>query len=146
MYAVVCLVLWLGIFSGIESSLVSNGIVFTGEIIKIGEDRTVLVQVIKTLLTQENVKVPSTVTLQNFEQDESSKGEKGVYIFYVLPLEKDVFEVLHYWSVKQEEFSDVESSSLEGRVGFYWWGRGMTVQPNLGGSCGFGKLPLLKFN
>ena len=119
MYAVFCLVFWLGIFSAVKSSLVSNGTVFTGEVIKTDEDRTVTVRVIKTLLTKNNLKVPSTVILQNAEKDESLKGSKGVYIFYVVPLGKDEFELLHYWSVKQEDFSDVQSSSLEGRVDFY---------------------------
>ena len=120
MYAVVCLVLWLGIFSGVKSSLVSNGTVFTGEIVKTNEeDSTVLVRVIKTLLNQNNIEVPLTVTLQVAEQDDSLKEAKGVYIFYVLPVGDNIFELLHCWSVKQEDFNDVQSSSLEGRVRFY---------------------------
>ena len=116
MYTVLCLVFWLGIFCGVESSLVSNGTVFTGEVIETGdEDRTILVRVIKTLLNQNNVKISSTVTLQNAERDESLKEAKGVYIFYVIPLGNNIFELLHSWSVKQEDFSDVQSSSLEGR-------------------------------
>lgn len=103
-------------FSGVKSSLVSNGTVFTGEVIKIGDDRTVVVRVIKILSTQENAKLPSTVTLQNSEQDGWLKESKGVYIFYVVPLGNNELELLHYWSVKQEDFSDIESGSMEGKV------------------------------
>ena len=133
MYAVFCLVSWLGIFSAVKSSLVSNGTVFTGEVIKTDEDRTVTVRVIKTLLIKNNLKLPSTVILQNAEKDESLKEPKGVYIFYVVPLGKDEYELLHYWSVKQEDFSDVQSSSLEGRVDFYLVGEGGMTAPHLGG-------------
>ena len=115
MKVVILLVLCLASLFGVKSNLVSNGTVFTGDIMKIGEDRAVVVRVIKRLFGEENVKVSSTVTLQNSEQDESFKETKGIYIFYVVPLNKNVFELLHYWSVKQDDFKDVQARSLEGR-------------------------------
>ena len=118
MYVVACLLFLLWSFSDVDSSLVSNGTVFTGEVIKIGDDRTVSVRVIKTLAIQKNAKLPSTVTLQNSEQDEWLKESKRVYIFYVVPLGNNGLELLHYWSVKQEDFSDIESGSMEGKVHF----------------------------
>ena len=121
MYAVAWLLVLLCYVSAVQSSLLSNGTVFTGEIIKIRDDRTVIVRVIKTLSTQERVKLDSTVTLQNSEQDEWLKEPKGVYIFYVVPLDASRWELLHYWSIKQEDFSDIESSSMEGKLDLNCW-------------------------
>ena len=121
MYAVAWLLVLLWYFSAVQSSLLSNGTVFTGEIIEIKNDRTVIVRVIKTLSTQGRVKLDSTVTLQNSEQDEWLKEPKGVYIFYVVPLDDSRWELLHYWSIKQEDFSDIESSSMEGKLDLNCW-------------------------
>ena len=115
MCAVCYIVLYLGIFSELASSFASKTTVFTGEVIKTGEDRTVGVRVLKNLLTQENLKVPSEVTLRISEKDETLKSSKGKFIFYVAPVDGNVFDVLHYWGINEDDFEDVSSSSLEGR-------------------------------
>ncbi|XP_028394352.1 uncharacterized protein LOC114518524 isoform X7 [Dendronephthya gigantea] len=110
-------VFWLVfIFSSLsvaKSTLISNATVFTGEILKTNEDDTVLVRVFKRLFEQEAVKIPSIVSLQNSEKDESLNAAKGVYIFYAVPLDNNKFELLHYWGVKKEDFDGISPSSLE---------------------------------
>lgn len=119
MYFVCFFFFFLGLVSIVESALLSNLTVFTGEVIKVNEDSTISVQFTKNLLNGDNVKIPSTITLQTSDKlDESLTTTKGVFIFHAVPLGKEIFELLHYWSVKNDDFNDKELNSFEGRVCF----------------------------
>ena len=118
MNAIFWLVFAVTSFSFVKSSLVSKASVFTGEILNKDEDETVLVRVVKRLFEQGAVRVPSTVSLESSEKHESLNATKGVYIFYAVPLDNNKFELIHYWSVKREDFDGISPSSLEGRLDF----------------------------
>lgn len=117
MFRLSVFVVFFSVFSCVESSLWKNGIVFTGKVLNISQDtRSISVQIVKNLLMRNNVKVDAVVTLQDSDDGVINLNEltKRLFIFFTLPLEDNIFELLHYWIVKHHDFLNVPPGNFEG--------------------------------